>query len=112
MLGRNGACDGTFFAGVTVIRFAVVAGVGQEMLDGKGISGGFQCFSKLVHINAGAACWQGPEDQMITTIANHAQFGPTPIIGLFVRLDLFGAFSADKVSAGVARFQAGGIHRG
>lgn len=89
MLRGNDAFDPTLVAGITVIRFAVVAGVGEDMADGADIERRLSCFFELSDIHTRAARGQGTEDHMVLTIAHDAQFGPTPIRGVFVRAKLF-----------------------
>ena len=47
---------------------------------------------------------------MIVAIANNAEFGPTSVIGVFVLLEFFYAFSPHKVAADMAGFQTGRVN--
>ena len=70
--GRNGGYDITFITCVTMIRFTVIAGVGQDMFDRECLGGVIQRISKLIYVNAWPPCRDGTENHMIVTIAHNS----------------------------------------
>jgi hypothetical protein len=112
-LGRMTAClrwycrsDVTLLTRESMVGFAVITGIGQQMLDTILLGNRNNDVLEHVDVRAGTASCYGRKDQVIATVRRDGQLRPTVIMRMLVFSGLPGVFSPNIVLAGMSGFQA------
>ena len=111
VLGRNRAANVVLVTGKAMIGFTVIAGIGENVIDGIPVDRRRQSLLELINVHRRPACSDRRKDQMIAAVADNRQLGPASIMRVFIGLKLLRASSANEIAADMPGFQAGGVDR-
>lgn len=110
VFGRDDALYVVSLTCKSMIGFAVVTGICEQLIDAYFVRRGSEDLAELVDIDPRAPCGNDRQDRVSATVAENCQLRPTPIVRVFAGLKFFAAFSRNEITADVTSLQAGRIH--
>ena len=107
--GRNERANTTAFTGVTMIRFGIVPGIGENAVEKDVFESPVQERHEAIDIHGGSSAGHGGNDEMASTVDGKFELS---VVLVKHRLFAISSSAAGVIGTGMATLKTSGVERG